>query len=178
MKRIILNESHIRQLVKETLENLILGEDDMEDEDRPRYTLEDYMQILANTEMTKNNWEINKDKSKIDTNGGCVEIFTYGDDFDYIALTVSFNMDVDYIPYDAGNYWTPPEGGYHECRDFKIVEVEYNMNEEYYGTLKEIPEGIEEIIYEYVMDVINNSYDEEYYGPDPDAAYDARKNDF
>ena len=29
MKKIILNENHIRQLVKETLENLILGEDNM-----------------------------------------------------------------------------------------------------------------------------------------------------
>ena len=29
MNKIVLNETHIRQLVRETLENLILGEDDI-----------------------------------------------------------------------------------------------------------------------------------------------------
>lgn len=178
MSKIYLNESHIRQLVKETLESLILGEDDIEGGNHPVHTLDEYMYILANTEIDKYNWEINQDESNIDRDGGCVEIVTYGDDFDFIALKVYFNMDVTYIPYNGGNYWTPPEGGYHECDSFEIINIEYNMNDEYNGSLKQKPEGLEEFIYQYVMEEIDEKYDEESYMPDPDFEYDSRKNDF
>ena len=57
MSKIYLNESHIRQLVKETLENLILGEDDIEGGNQPVHTLDEYMYILANTEIDKYNWK-------------------------------------------------------------------------------------------------------------------------
>ena len=70
-------------------------------------------------------------------------------------------MDVTYIPYNGGDYWTPPEGGYHECDSFEIINIEYNMNDEYNGSLKQKPEGLEEFIYQYVMEEIDEKYDEE-----------------
>lgn len=49
MKRIVINESHIRQLVKETLENLIIGEDNIENDEL--LSDEEIKEALQNAEV-------------------------------------------------------------------------------------------------------------------------------
>ena len=176
MSKIYLNESHIRAIIKETLENLILGEDDVENNGNTLHSFEDYMNVLNNTKFNNYNWEINNDESYFNRNGGYLEIYTSGEDFDYIILKVYFDMEVEYIPYNKGDYWTPPYGDFHECNYFKITRVDYDMNEEYKGSLKQTPNGLEDFIYEYVMERINENYDEESYMPDPDNKYDSQRN--
>ena len=169
-----LTENELKQVIRESV-NMILSEmdlGDMEDNVQPIHSLEEYMDILHNTEFSRDKWDINEDESNFDRDGGYVEIYLYGDDFDYISLKIYFDMNVSYIPYDKGDYWTPPEGGYHECNSFNITKVEYNMNDEYNGMLERIPDGIEGFIEEYVMEKIDEIYDEESYGPDPDAKYE------
>lgn len=172
-----LTENELKQVIRESVNRILSEMDlgDMEDNVQPIHSLEEYMDILHNTEFTKDNWEIDKQDSNFDQNGGEVVVYLNGDDFDYISLKIYFDLDVSYIPYDKGDYWTPPEGGYHECNSLTITNVEYNMNEEYNGTLEPIPSGLDDLIYEYVMDTIDESYDEESYGPDPDRAYEEYK---
>ena len=65
MNKIILNETHIRQLVRETLENLILGEDDINNiENNSTYqnlTIDEVFNIISKSEdIWIENYEIDK----------------------------------------------------------------------------------------------------------------------
>lgn len=65
MEKIILNETHIRQLVRETLENLILGEDDINNIDNnstyQNLTIEEVFNIISKSEdIWIENYEIDR----------------------------------------------------------------------------------------------------------------------
>ena len=65
MNKIVLNETHIRQLVRETLENLILGEDDINNIDNnstyQNLKIEEVFNIISKSEdIWIENYEIDE----------------------------------------------------------------------------------------------------------------------
>ena len=78
MKRIFINESHIRQLVKETLENLILGEDGMNDTEGLKTSLDYYMSIINNPLQKPDYWEIEEDETEYTHYDGTIKIYFVG----------------------------------------------------------------------------------------------------
>ena len=136
MKRITLNETHIRQIVRETLENLILGEDDMENEDVSTPSLEEYINMLHN--LNYDDWYVDVCDYRLNETYGWAEVEfapKHDDRFDNIKLKIDFKINGEYLPYIAGDYYTPPEGGYYELNYIEITCVKYNMNDEYFGTV-------------------------------------------
>ena len=172
MKKIILNENHIRQLVKETLENLILGEDNMSN----ILSSEDFLRLIRNSKLIyEPNIEMKKNMGHI--------VLAYknkmsGEDF----VHIEFKVDGYVEPYYPGNYNTPPEGGECEITNMEPLKayVWINDNDEYFINVKENEEILKEILNTYYDDIFS-SIDWEYFeknqGPDPDFEYDSWKND-
>lgn len=145
MKKIYLNESHIRQLVKETLENLILGEDDIENENS-EMSEEDILNIINGIE----NWSV--DEMDFDH----MVISSDLSDEKFIILDISYNFNIKYGSYDPGDYWTPPYQEDNDIDNFQIYDIEYNLNDEYEGSIATCPKNIEDIVINNIYEKINN----------------------
>lgn len=108
MKRIQINEQYIKEIIKETLENLILGE-----EPKSEISLNDWINELNSMEfksvddiVIENDYEGNITLlfNKLNTDNG----MEYNDD---IYVTLYFEIIGDFEPYNAGDYFTEPSGG-------------------------------------------------------------------
>ena len=104
MKRIQINEQHIRKIVKETLENLILGEEPSEG-----ISLSDIKNMkLGGIE------DINIEN---EYEGSITLYFTkpfMGNDVEFnedVYVTIYFEIIGDFEKYNAGDYFTEPSGG-------------------------------------------------------------------
>ena len=130
MKRIVINESHIRQLVKETLENLILGEDDIDNDfsTLQNLTLENVFNILSNSEDAwVNDYELNEFDATINIIGefkrnendeditsyyitAYADIDGYNEKFDEIDFVIkSFDFEIDENNSNIHNFILPNE---------------------------------------------------------------------
>ena len=89
-----LTENELKQVIRESVNRILSEMDlgDMEDNVQPIHSLEEYMDILYNTEFSKDNWEIDKQDSNFDLDGGKVVVYLNGDDFDYISLKIYFDL--------------------------------------------------------------------------------------
>lgn len=89
-----------------------------------------------------------------------------------VEITIVFT----YVPEDKGDYWTPPSGGYVEIDDVMVKSDEtFEFIRQALGE-----EAVNEIISTIESYVDNNAeefiqYDEYDYGPDPDEAYERRR---
>lgn len=161
MNKIILNETHIRQLVKETLENLILGEDNIDDV----FSNNDIANILANSDIIsikKYDWSYDEDKGS-----GRMKVILNSNNNAYSEMYLQLDVNL-YItePYNTfpGNYYSPPEYDEGELVDFNFetIEIVFKINEtgEYYTNIIEdygiIPENIFTECCEYVEKNWNN----------------------
>lgn len=104
MKRIQINEQHIRKIVKETLENLILGEEPNEG-----ISLSDIKNMkLGGVE------DINIEN---EYEGNITLYFTkpfMGNDVEFnedVYVTIYFEIIGNFEKYNAGDYFTEPSGG-------------------------------------------------------------------
>ena len=145
MKKIYLNESHIRQLVKETLENLILGEDDIENEN-PQIPEEYILNFINRVE----NWEVHE------MDFDHMILLSDSSNEDYITLDISYSFNIKYGSYDKGDYWTPPYQEDNDIDNLQIYDIEYNLNDEYTGSITTCPKNIEDIVTKNIYEKINN----------------------
>jgi hypothetical protein len=145
MSKIYLNESHIRQLVRETLENLILGEDDIENES-PELPEEYILNIINSIE----NWEV------YEMDFDHMVLLSDSPNEDYITLNISYNFDIKYGSYDKGDYWTPPYQEENDIDNFQIYDIEYELNDTYTGSIATCPKDIEDIVINNIYEEINN----------------------
>lgn len=165
MNRIFLNESHIRQLVKETLENLILGEDDDSN--------------INPIEIIKNSTITYVDFIDIDGDDGVIRLVLSHNSLDSIDLEIKFTIHGYLTDYDSGDYYTPPSGGEFEITDINAYSaslfidgdeenIDVRINKEFINTL----------LNKY-WDKIYENVDPSYFkdeGPDPDWEYEFRNN--
>ena len=156
MKKIFLNESHIRQLVKETLENLILGEDDLN-------TMSAKYYIENATSKTLDFFDV---QGKIGELG-----LIYKGGYGEFSFATKFEIHGDISAYDPGDYWTPPEGGDFELSDISIYNIETYLEGDEIEMSEEDYNYITEVIKEYCKEnsyEIENNIDPEYFTYEPD----------
>lgn len=150
MKKIFLNESHIRQLVKETLENLILGEDDLNIMSA-KYCIEN-----ATSEIL----DYFNFKDKIGEIG-----LIYQGEYGEFYIKAKFEIYGSFNDYDPGDYSTPPSGGEFEISDFIVYDIETYLEGEKIEMTNEDYNYIDEVVKKYcndntdkIMDGINPEY--------------------
>ena len=151
MKKIIINESHIRQLVKETLENLILGEDDMEtDNEYALPSSEEIKKMVFNGEFIV-------EECVVKGHYGKLTLWNRKND---LMIYIDFSVSGYITPYYPGDYWTPPEGGELEVEDITITDytmdyegndVDVDRDEEFNKYIKKLFDSFGETI----MDKLN-----------------------
>ncbi len=153
MKKIIINESHIRQLVKETLENLILGEEGNNDD---TFSIEEVNAILKNATIADvKSWNT----PKHDVFGVYLTLNTGIQNCETAMLKLYVTLDIKEgkLTY-PGNYYNEPEYEDDELYSFTIhnkMELElYNDEiEKYYSDSildTEIPNELYSKIYDYI----------------------------
>ena len=104
MKQIYINEQYIRQLIKETLENLISdNEDDFINPIKQGMTMNECIKLVDTCKF--NSIDELKDNE-------IVLLYDENINDTIIAVTINFDIDYKYDPYDSGDYLTPPSGGY------------------------------------------------------------------
>ena len=172
MNRIILNETHIRKLVKETLENLILGEDDNIENN---LTTEEIVEIIKISQFDK------IDNLEVSGHYGNIGLIFSNETYGKFLLDISFEIDGYVTEYDRGDYFTPPSGGELEI-DLKPTETIIYFEDE------EVKLDLEKS-YDFIYKVMLNDFYNEIYekididdfideGPDPDYYYDSRRDDY
>lgn len=156
MKRIVINESHIRQLVKETLENLILGEDDLN-----IMSAKYYMENATSEMLDYFNF-----KGKTGDLG-----ILYQGEYGEFYIEAKFDVYGSFDDYDPGDYWTPPSGGEFEMSDLMIYDIETYLEGEKIEMTEEDYNYIEEVVEKYCNDnteKILDGIDSEYFIYEPD----------
>lgn len=156
MKRIVLNEMHIRQLVKETLENLILGEDDL------NITSAKYYMETATSEIL--------DYFNVKDKTGEIGL-TYQGEYGEFYIEAKFEIYGNFNDYDPGDYWTPPSGGEFEISDLMVYDIETYLEGEKIEMTKEDYDYIDEVIKKYCnanTNKIIDGIDPEYFIYEPD----------
>lgn len=146
MKKIFLNETHIRQLVKETLENLLI-----DNEVNHNLSSQEVVELINNSEF-KSIYDISVKRRE----GNIVLAYNNQNYGDEILLDIDFYIDGYITTYYPGDYYTPPEGGELEIRKFEptnaiiyIGDEEYELNvKELYKFLEDILENHRENIYD------------------------------
>jgi hypothetical protein len=149
MEKIIINESHIRQLVKETLENLILGEDDLN-------TMSAKYYIENATSKTLDYFNVKDKTGEI----GLVYQGEYGEFY----IEAKFEIYGDFNDYDPGDYWTPPSGGEFEMSDLMVYDIVTYLEGEKIEMTEEDYNYIEEVVKKYC----NNNTDKIIGGINPE----------
>lgn len=164
MNKIVLNETHIRQLIEETVKKLILGEDDI---DYNQINESDLINLLKNS---KYDGIIDQDFNGINAGEISVIFKTNHPEIEYIDITAYFDITITIIQYKP-----------FECDiNTDITEIKYNIDDEQEGVLNNCPPNILAKLEELINDLIENNIDyddlEDYYGPDPDEKYDSWRN--
>lgn len=163
MKKIIINEAHIRKIVRETLENLM-------------NTNIDVFNIIKNSELAY------QPSININNNIGEIEL-VYKNNMleDGMIVYIKFMVEGNVEPYHYGNYTTPPEGGECEITDMSPIEAKAVLNG--YNEIEiNVDDNMEELtnILNSYENMIYDNIDWEYFeneGPDTDYVYDMRKNE-
>lgn len=122
MKQIFLTEQHIRKLVKETLENLILGEDNYIIPLNKNMTINDCINLIDKDCKFDGVNEIDIDHIDL--------LFNTNDNEFIISVLIDFDLDGEYEPYDSGDYYTPPTGGGYNLKDIIPYSVTFECEEE------------------------------------------------
>ena len=147
MSKIYLNESHIRAIIKETLENLILGEDETGNKK------EMPIQVLMNYLLNSIYYGISEHKiNKWDCYGDVVL------DFDSFSLSLDFMYDLNKTK-DRGD-----DGEWYEydiVKRIKGISV-ITEDEEYDGLSGATPELFEELS-QIIWDIAGEDIDEKLY---------------
>ena len=111
MGRIVLNESIIRNIVRETLENLILGEDNYE------MNIDEIIDILKGCDLKG----VEECNVKNDAYGEIVLALSNNVDDD-ILLTLNFYVNGNRVPYNPGNNRDiAPEGGEYDINNIEVL---------------------------------------------------------
>lgn len=156
MNKIVLNETHIRQLVRETLENLILGEDGVD------------------TNIQSAEYYINNATSKsvdfFNLHGRTGNLgLIYEGEYGEFYFTAVFDIDGRFSEYDPGNYWREPSGGEFELYDISVYDIETYLDGDNIDMTDEDYNYIADIADDYCR---NNLYeldiDEDYFTYEPD----------
>lgn len=166
MKKIFLNETHIRQLVKETLENLLI-----DNEVNHNLSSQEVVELINNSELKYNDLDV-------DGSYGYIKLIYTNPRYEEIDLEINFQIMGHVSPYYHGDYYTQPEGGNLEIQEIKpISAIIYLNGEEYELNMKELYKFLSDKLDSY-WNEIYEKVDPEYFTnePDPDAKYDARKN--
>lgn len=123
MNKIVLNETHIRQLVRETLENLILGEDDMDNDiSTPQdLTLENVFNILSNSEDA---WVDDYELNEFDATINIIGEFKRNENDEYVT---NYYI-IAYADIDGYNEKTDEIDFVIKSFDFKIDENNSNIH--------------------------------------------------
>lgn len=168
MKKIFLNETHIRQLVKETLENLLI-----DNEVNHNLLSQEVVEIINNSEL-----KYDDDIYVNGREGTIILVYNNQNYDDDISLGIDFYIDGYITAYYPGDYYTPPEGGELEIRKFEPTNATiYLDGEEYELNMKELYKFLEDILDNHYDDIYNKiNYEDFINEPDPDAKYDAWKN--
>ena len=172
MNKIVLNETHIRQLIEETIKKLILGEDDI---DYNQINESDLINLLKNSEY---DGVVDSNFNGINTGNISVDFITNHPEIEYIGIIAYFNVNIELGPYDPGDRDTPSS---QDCDiKMKITKIKYNIDDKQEGVLNNCPPNILAKLKEEINDLIENNIDyddlEDYYGPDPDEKYDSWRN--
>ena len=173
MKKIILNESYIRQIIKETLENLILGEEDIDN----NLSTQEIIDIIKNSNLEY------IEEIDVKQNKGFITLYLKNEQYDDIFLCIHFEIDAYITPYYSGNgYDSPPEGGDLKLDNVTPFKVIVNLSDEYETELDmnvcfEYINNILDQYYDDIYEEIDGSYLEDMYY-DPDEKYDFWKNEF
>lgn len=161
----VLNETHIRNIVRETLENLILGEDD---DITPNLSTEEIINLITSSQLEGKDIEVNG-------KSGVLDLYFLNEKYESIQLSIDFDIDAYLTPYHSGDYWTPPSGGELEVEKITPTSVFFSINDdEIVFDLKIGYNFIETLLQKYndkIYDKINPEYFENE-GPDPDDAYE------
>jgi hypothetical protein len=163
MAKILINEQHIRKIVKETLENLLLGEDEIGEFVQDGMTLSDCINALSTQKI------LNKSITVFNDSECTIEI-SYND----VEVQIDCIYDGKYIPSDKGDYWTPPSGDDYELYELYPIHILFQggSNEAEFDVQKGTPEfeylykllddfvsDLEDKVMEYLYD---NAYEEDY----------------
>lgn len=156
MNKIVLNETHIRQLVRETLENLILGEDGVD------------------TNIQSAEYYINNATSKsvdfFNFHGRTGELgLIYEGEYGEFYFTAEFNIDGRFNEYDPGNYWREPSGGEFVLDDINIYNIEAYLDGGNIDMTDKDYDYIVDVVNDYCKDNLNElDIDEDYFTYEPD----------
>lgn len=168
MKKIFLNETHIRQLVKETLENLLI-----DNEVNHNLSSQEVVKLINNSELKYDDDIYVKGRE-----GAIVLVYNNQNYDDEISLGINFYIDGYITAYYPGDYYTPSEGGELEIKKLEPTNATiYLDGEEYKLNVKELYKFLESILDNHHEDIYNKTKYEDFMNePDPDAKYNARKN--
>ena len=164
MNKIVLNETHIRQLVEETIKKLILGEDDID------YNQIDESYLISLLENSQYDGVVDSEFNGINTGKISVDFITNHPEIEYIGIIAYFDVDISLVQCDRR---------YCDIK-MKITKIKYNIDDKQEGVLNNCPSNILAKLEEKINDLIEDNIDyddlEDYYGPDPDEKYDSWKN--
>ena len=138
MKRIQINEQHIKQIVRETLENLILGEDEIGEFIQDGMTLSDCINALSNQKILNTSVTVFNDSE-------CTIEISYND----VEVQIDCIYDGKYIPSDKGDYWTPPSGDEYEL--YELYPIHILFQGESNGAEFDVQKGTPEFKYLYKL---------------------------
>lgn len=162
----VLNKIHIRNIIRETLENLILGEDD---DITPNLSTEEIINLIKSS---------NLDDTDIEVNGSTGELSLYfsNEIYESIHLSIEFDIYAHLTPYDPGDYWTPPSGGDLEVEKITPTDVFFSIDDnEIVFDLKIGYNFIETLLQKYdnkiYVEINPECFEDE--GPDPDESYES-----
>ena len=166
MKKIFLNETHIRQLVKETLENLLI-----DNEVNHNLSSQEVVELINNSELEYD------DDLGVDGDCGYLRLTYTNPQYEEFDLEINFQIAGYITPYYQGDYYTPPEGGELEIEEIKPISAYLILTKKIKLNLKELYSFLSNILNSY-WNEIYEKVDPEYFiiEPDPDAEYEAWKN--
>jgi hypothetical protein len=126
MNKIFLTESHIRQIVKETLENLILGEDYMGD-----YNIETIDDAINLIKQLENNESTTFEIDDITIEDDTVYILWYASLNDTrVLFEIGCNVQCGWEgKYYSGDYYTEPEQPRFIIKNINIESLYINVDD-------------------------------------------------
>lgn len=142
MGKVVLNEANIRELVKETLENLILGEDNF------NMGVDEIINTLENCEFK---W-IDECKVNDEGRGEVVIALSSSESSDEVFLTLYFYVEGYHTPYNPGNgYDMAPEGG-----EFNLENIDTYGGIFYYDGIEHMIENLNNQQKEYFNNILES----------------------
>lgn len=96
-----------------------------------------------------------------------------------ITLDIYFDLDYDYIPYNPGDYWQPPEGGYAELNRCALVGIDIVVNNKRFSLTKDEINfyKLQNLFVNEMEAIAEDNVDNEWFSQDDDDAYDRWKDE-